>query len=92
MAKGIPNENYTIRSNWPDQLKDDCTYCNITLKELGEEASISRYRIGQISNGLRDWVRREDKYRELTSITLAFNRIVAGRIRDRVVKGWLYQK
>ena len=92
MAKGIEREKFRIRSEWPLKMKSDCDYFAITLKALSDESGVSRYRLSAICSGIIEWKRKIDKYRELTVITHAFNRIISDRNRRDSAKAWIWEK
>jgi len=84
ISKKINLGKHLVRSGWPKTLKSDCDYFNITFVALGQEASLSRYRIMSISHNTISYKSKCEKMNELTILTEAFNRIISDRHRKQL--------
>ena len=77
-----------IRSGWPQNIKSDCEYFNISYNQLAKESRISRHRIGVVARLQKQIGDRITFLVELTTLTNAFDRIISDRQREKPKPAW----
>ena len=72
-------EKIRILSGWPETIKADCDYFNITFKDIAKYAYISRYKVSIIANTKRTENMSKCFLKDLDKLTRSFKRIIAER-------------